>query len=700
MGVSNRLLCCVCVLVGTVSAVGVTFDVVNGGSSSHTLSAGVNAGAGWSVQQGITVAAGATAHFNFPTTTYELGISCGGTPGPWLDLGMHDNAAQGLSFNVSCDCGSPPCRGAATNCYTYVHVQWTNCAAGHWAQPIGFWTDGHGNIQQDSATFFRVVGPGKTVDYWATNSCTWNGYLFGDAAPAPDSCADITPIVSTNQVEVPPAPGDGNSNPGVIGGGPGGTNPGQGGTIGGNTNATSKDITMQTAALISALANIEYDLRKLDGDLNLGFTNTDNLLSVMPDIDALMRMTTNLLGSANNLESQVLGTNAAEVAVLVQGTNLLSAGNALLSSLRDTNSTLVSVGSATTNALYAGNSLLEGITNLLGRMFTNQLSGFSGLGTNIGGTGTNVFVMNQPTNYLASMGTNLTGIDSNTAGLLNFTTNYAAGMGLQQSNGVWMSTNVASLFGMSNDLFNAVSPSTNGFGSVDVSVGVAGVAAGVSGIGVHPSSDFAMLPLGDGSFVDLKQMLNGEVLESPFASYHSAYSVHWTGMAGIFSAIRLVIMWGIVVGMVLMYSAEMRKAMLEVLHVPAIPVNAGNLLGDAADFVPLLGAGSRIASNAALRIGLAILFVSMLVFIPSILVASAATVFALLPADPNSFIGSFANPVSLFSFYPAIGMIWNLFNSWLPLNESFIFALNWVIAMMGVNSVVVFLGSWKAGFGG
>lgn len=199
----------------------------------------------------------------------------------------------------------------------------------------------------------------------------------------------------------------------------------------------------------------------------------------------------------------------------------------------------------------------------------------------------------------------------------------------------------------------------------------------------EPPAGFGMLDLGEGwkmRYLDLKLMLSGIALDFDLTNPDAGFNLN-SGTIG--AAIRLLLLWGLLAAAIVEYASLLKETIMAGLNIPA------------------WGSTTNVAGvDTALRIGYALLFLSALMFLPSILLAIASTGFTILgmqggTAQAIGYVtGGMVGGVAAGT---GNGFIYTLalLNEWLPLVETAVLALNWVVAWFSMSGAILMLGSWR-----
>lgn len=660
MRVFHRLLVCVCFALGGFEALGqVTFHNNSGGTATFKWVAyytsaynTVDYQGSQTVLNGSTWTAGTSNSdywffYGEAGATGGLGSKAGYDAASGNKLTQHPGTTGDLYWN-----GAGPMQTNSVACVT-----WTNTGP-TWAMLQVLAIDSAGNAYDfgmlaDSSWAAVAVPPGKSWSRCITNTIPslagnpWcggaAGWVVGDMREG-KTVADVSgtfncttvPFTSTNAVSSTSTNLNANIYDAV------GTNA----VISHGTNlATSADINQLGNVDLQAAAAVERAVRDLQKQMSNGIalsggggTNVSDYLThlkldVLAAYDAAIMTNTLLtasgLGTVANLLTNLQNLEAA------MGTNV--------------------VGIATNTAGIS--------TNLLG------------LSTNVGGLATNIGKMWGIISNLWGYGTNLaaTGTNTDWEGLTNGT---ALGTATNIAYG-WYGTNLEGYEGVASGL-SASSP------------------VGITGDG----ADWGYYPIGWGSVaIDLKNIFNGSVLENPDSVFGGGYGLHMrfrrgaeasmkiaaSGLAGLsFRAVlRAMIVWGLVVGFVLMLANEIRRVVIELASVPSIARADPTVLGNS-----LLGEGelSKLARWA--------LFLAVAALFPAIMVAVLDTVLALVSSSPaglSSYLGGggMSSLAGASGIGTAVGRLWVELNSWLPLTEFFVIATNVGIATIVANLMAV-----------
>lgn len=193
----------------------------------------------------------------------------------------------------------------------------------------------------------------------------------------------------------------------------------------------------------------------------------------------------------------------------------------------------------------------------------------------------------------------------------------------------------------------------------------AGVPAGFGMIQIDFDTLGAGVSLLSEPVIDIATVLDGSGLNPYFGSGWRTW-------------FRLVLVWLMFLGVVCWYSRELRQLFAELCATSQIMVNAQ--AAGAASLIP--------GSNAAIRITLVYIAVSVVAFLPALvvtLISSGMALVAVHAGGPGTVSAAMGVLSGLSAAPAAIAALFTMFNSWFPLVEGLIFLLNAVVARMLID---------------
>lgn len=318
---------------------------------------------------------------------------------------------------------------------------------------------------------------------------------------------------------------------------------------------------------------------------------------------------------------------------------------------------------------------------------TNLLSAINGL-TNGFGNDTNTAALSNLWAIRTTL-TNLYGISSNIAAL---STNGAIMTGLFEnitngviwglSNALWM-TNLPLAGSLANWFTNF---STNFDRIEQFRTGYGNTTSGLNAIGngTEPEAEWGVIPLTDmwgnplfgvlAPGIDLKPGVSLQPLEDYVPGFRTWF--------------RLVVLWFTTALALFWIAAEIRLALFQALAIPALP-GAGDtkLLMGIGTLAGPVGAGTGAAAGLTLKITSAIILISSLIFLPTILVNLAETVMQLWPSVSDALAANSAITILPGAAPKAVYLI----SMWFPLIPLCVLGVNFLIAKLGIDNTVSFM---------
>lgn len=298
---------------------------------------------------------------------------------------------------------------------------------------------------------------------------------------------------------------------------------------------------------------------------------------------------------------------------------------------------------------------LRGMSNIMRGAFGGVTNGTGG-----GGTGTNVNVMNWPTNYRNAS------VEGSLSNLFGYVSNLVAA-GSNVTRGYLMGLTNAFLGAA--DFVSTNLIGTNFLGYEEIAGGLDQQGSALAGAiaGNTPDPEWGIITLMTATGTtnwDLKT-----VFSCVFADYY---------LPGFRSWLRCLLVWGLLIGMLGLYFYDMRNALWELLVIGQVQIDSQAAGG--ASLIP--------GVNVTMRMLVCFAIMLAILFVPSIITAAVSTTLTILaygtPAAAVVSTGTaIANPPQT---------ILNIFSCWsatLPIWEATVFAFNYLVARFFMEGMLM-----------
>jgi len=197
----------------------------------------------------------------------------------------------------------------------------------------------------------------------------------------------------------------------------------------------------------------------------------------------------------------------------------------------------------------------------------------------------------------------------------------------------------------------------------------------INGIGTAPGATFGDISLGIFGTMHAASFLDGSAIADPSAAHTAVGETHGTlsGKPAVLSAIRVFLMWGLLMGLLIVFTTMIGDAIMKILHTPSMPVGSTIVAGTS---LPMVNVPVRVLAVAAVF--------AMVLFVPSLawaLFQTAASYFGggFTVQQAVSAVGS-GGVKPMIDTDAVLGVVYGMLNVWLPIRELLIFGVNTFVA--------------------